>query len=284
MAQTTSPRSSQAQAQANARREALKRVMRVYDVNPTAWAAAAGIGKNNIYNFLNGHTASIGTDILTKLAAAIDVPTDALLGKVPYDSLRAIRLLKAKALSEESAARLLRVPEETTHPLAPSAARGYGARGGSGSEEFATGASIVEIDVRAGLGGGGEAGSHPVNVGGIMHADDIKAVWNLPEAYVRTELRASPAAVRIVEVIGDSMSPTLESGDRVAINTEDINPSPPGVFALWDGFGLVIKRLERIFGSDRLRVISDNPAHQIVELAAEEIRIVGRACWRAHRL
>jgi hypothetical protein len=39
------------------------------------------------------------------------------------------------------------------------------------------------------------------------------------------------------------------------------SPTPPGIFVLDDGMGLVAKRLEHIPSSDppRVRIISDNP-------------------------
>ena len=55
------------------------------------------------------------------------------------------------------------------------------------------------------------------------------------------------------------MMPTLHDGDIVLVGRR--TPTPPGVFVLYDGMGLVAKRVEHITNSDppRVRIISDNP-------------------------
>lgn len=60
------------------------------------------------------------------------------------------------------------------------------------------------------------------------------------------------------------MEPTLESGDRVLVSNADRLPSPPGLFTLWDGFGVVVKRIEHLLNSDplTLSIASDNPKHR----------------------
>jgi hypothetical protein len=62
--------------------------------------------------------------------------------------------------------------------------------------------------------------------------------------------------------------------------------SPPGIFVLDDGMGLVAKRLEHIPNSDppAVRVISDNPLYPAYERTADEIRIIGRIRWFAREI
>jgi transcriptional regulator with XRE-family HTH domain len=149
-------------------------------------------------------------------------------------------------------------------------------------------ATIPEIDVRAGMGGGGEA---PVRYvldgnGGFATADDVRAFWQFPTDYLRNELHARPADIRVFELIGDSQEPTLRSGDRALANVTDRTPSPPGFFALWDGFGIVVKRLELVPNSEppTFRIISDNPKHGTYERTLDEINIVGRLVGYIRRL
>jgi hypothetical protein len=63
-------------------------------------------------------------------------------------------------------------------------------------------------------------------------------------------------------------------------------PTPPGIFVLDDGMGLVAKRLEHIPNSDppAVRVISDNKLYPEYERTAEEIRIIGRIRWFAREI
>ncbi len=146
---------------------------------------------------------------------------------------------------------------------------------------------ILEIDVYGGMGGGGVAAfhNHTDSDGNTIVADDIRATWELPQDYI-SELRIAPGKARIIEVQGDSMEPTLRTGDRVMINTADKRPSPPGIFAVWDGFGVVVKRIEPIPNSDppTLRIISDNSYHGAYERTIEEVNIIGRVIWFARRI
>lgn len=151
------------------------------------------------------------------------------------------------------------------------------------------GATIPEVDVRGGMGGGGVYATEynrTDEFGNTVAADNIKAVWAFPTSYIHDELRIHPASTWLMEVRGDSMSPTLESGDRVMVDTRDTLPSPGGVFALFDGLGVVVKRLHYVTNSDpaMVRVISDNPRHGEERHPLDDIRIIGRVIWFGRKL
>ena len=63
-------------------------------------------------------------------------------------------------------------------------------------------------------------------------------------------------------------------------------PVPPGIFVIWDGMGLVAKRIEHVPHSEPAEVVlkSLNPEYDSYERLAEEIRVVGRAVWVSRRL
>ncbi|WP_145753899.1 helix-turn-helix domain-containing protein [Nitrospirillum amazonense] len=143
---------------------------------------------------------------------------------------------------------------------------------------------VAEVDIYGDRRGGFLAGH-----GGkpqSFREDETIAPWRFPASYLSAELQVRPAAVRIVEVRGDGMEPTLLPGDRVMVNLADQSPSPPGIFALWDGQGVVIKRLELIMGSHPplVEIRSDNPHHRVYERAAADIDIIGRVVWVGRRL
>ena len=64
------------------------------------------------------------------------------------------------------------------------------------------------------------------------------------------------------------------------------SPTPPGIFILYDGMGLVAKRLEHVPNNDppKVRVISDNTFYSPYERTADEIHIIGRVRWFAREL
>ncbi|MBO1326065.1 S24 family peptidase [Acetobacter sp. TBRC 12305] len=110
--------------------------------------------------------------------------------------------------------------------------------------------------------------------------------WNLPRSYIAS-FTETPDSLAIVRVAGDSMEPDYQAGDRVLVDTAHHSPSPPGVYVLWDGFGLVLKRLELLPGTEHprlVRIMSINPAYSTYELTLDEIsingRVVGKWTWK----
>jgi hypothetical protein len=115
---------------------------------------------------------------------------------------------------------------------------------------------------------------------------DAKETWLFPDAVVRHEFRARHEDLRIITIDGDSMEPLLSSGDRILIDSSQKVPVPPGIFVVWDGMGLVAKRVEHIPNSEPPKIIirSINPEYQTYERTADEVNIVGRVIWTAKRL
>ncbi len=144
--------------------------------------------------------------------------------------------------------------------------------------------TILEVDVRAGAGGGGVPVEAYVTSpdGNSYHAEGIRDRWVIPPTIVREMLHATSAHIRVFEVIGDSMEPRLNEGDRVFIDVRYRVPSPEGIFALWDGLGVVVKRIQVVRGSDpmRLRIISANAQYEPYEATLDEVNIIGRFAGR----
>lgn len=182
-----------------------------------------------------------------------------------------IPVIRAYFASEE-------VDSDEDHVESSDIARGYQDRPTDG---------IMEIDVRAGLGGGGSLEGREVRHDGD-YADPVKSEsWKFPARFMREEIRASESQVVILETDGDSMEPTIGSGERVIVHTGMRMPSPDGIFALRDRFGNIIaKRLQVLRSGDppRVLIISDNKAHAPEEVGLDEITIVGRVLWGLKRL
>lgn len=141
--------------------------------------------------------------------------------------------------------------------------------------------AIEEIDVTAGLGGGGLA---MLEANGNFSAEVIRDFWRLPP-WVLSRFNAQPGHIKAFPCQGDSMSPTIEDGDVVFVDIRHRVPSPPGVYVIADQFGgVIVKRLEVISKpSDeevQIRIISDNPRHGPQELTMDEVNIVGRYVGR----
>jgi transcriptional regulator with XRE-family HTH domain len=132
---------------------------------------------------------------------------------------------------------------------------------------------IDELDVRASAGDGltGES-------------EKVVAEWQMPSEVVRYHSSAPASELRFITVMGDSMEPTLQPGQRVLVDTGDRTPTPPGIFVVWDGLGLVVKRVETLAHSDplRVRITSDNSKYDGYERTLAEAYIQGRVIgqWR----
>ena len=185
--------------------------------------------------------------------------------------------------AREALAAFLGVPEESLRPAKSEsalesalpqvvAAASVSAIGG-GMPGFS---QVPELDVRASAGHG------------AFHEGDeeIKAVWMFPDAVIRHELRARSANLRIITIDGDSMEPLLASGDRVLVDTSQRVPAPPGIFVIWDGLGIVAKRIEHIPTAEPSRIVikSVNPIYGDYERPTEEVNIIGRVIWAGKKL
>ena len=112
-----------------------------------------------------------------------------------------------------------------------------------------------------------------------------KASWTLPVDMIRHEGHARPEDMRILMVRGDSMEPEMREGDRLLVDTGRRSPGTGEMCVLWDGNGLVVKRIEPVHGDGppRLRLRSANPAYEPYTCLAEEVHVVGKVVWTLNR-
>jgi transcriptional regulator with XRE-family HTH domain len=137
---------------------------------------------------------------------------------------------------------------------------------------------VPELDTLAGMGGGGIPAREVRKDG--RHADPIKSEgWLFPLSFVREQLHSSPSRLLVLDTTGDSMTPTIDSGDRVIVDTGHTTPSPDGLYAIRDTFGsIVVKRLQLLRSSrpTRVKIISDNANHPSEEVALNELEVFGK--------
>ena len=142
-------------------------------------------------------------------------------------------------------------------------------------------AMVQEVDVVASAG-----------AGSVVDHENEAQQWSFPAHWVRAELSAPVSDLRIITIEGDSMQSEpprrgdLEPGDKVIVNVAARSPTPPGIFIVHDGIGLVAKRVFFLAGSDPqvVRLVSNNPEYPDYELTAGEVHIIGRVVGRWQRL
>lgn len=127
--------------------------------------------------------------------------------------------------------------------------------------------SIDELDVRAAAG-----------AGQLVTEETKVSEWHMPRDLLRAATQAPFEDVKIITIVGDSMQPTFNPTEKVLVDTDDKLPTPPGVFVIWDGLGLVAKRVEHIADSEppTVRIMSDNPKYPPYERVIGEAHIQGR--------
>ncbi len=137
-------------------------------------------------------------------------------------------------------------------------------------------ARIPELDIRAGAGG--------VQLGEAYVEDRGTRHWQLPTEMLQAQTSAPVSALRIITVFGDSMEPTFTAGTKVLVDTADTVPTPPGIFVVYDGLGIALKRVQHIPFSEppTVRISSDNPRYDPYERVLGEAHLQGRVIglWR----
>ncbi|EIW4559703.1 helix-turn-helix transcriptional regulator, partial [Salmonella enterica] len=84
--------------------------------------------------------------------------------------------------------------------------------------------------------------------------------------------------VKVMTVNGDSMAPTLSSGDRLFVDTSVRHFRTDGVYSFVFGKTFHVKRLQ--MQGNKLAVLSDNPVYEkwyIDEKSQDQLYIMGKA-------
>lgn len=78
-----------------------------------------------------------------------------------------------------------------------------------------------------------------------------------------------------INVVGDSMEPTLNSDNIIFIDKTKNDVARDGIYAFTSVHGLFVKRIQRR-ADGKLDVISDNKDYPLQILNKDEIKIVGK--------
>ena len=101
------------------------------------------------------------------------------------------------------------------------------------------------------------------------------------ESWLRRKFHTSPQGLHLIYVRGESMEPTLHSGDVVLVDTK-ITEVNEGIYVLRIDTALFVKRLHLLPGG-RLKVSSDNPAYEpfIIDLKSppDDFAVLGKTLW-----
>lgn len=129
---------------------------------------------------------------------------------------------------------------------------------------------VPVLDVRASA-GHGAASSRETKLGAIA----FETRW------LKSLSAGSIADLSVIQVIGDSMEPTLADGDDVIVDRSDGNARlRDGIYVLRADDQLLVKRLARVPTKSGVVVHSDNPAYPSWEpKLRSDVDVVGRVLW-----
>ena len=90
------------------------------------------------------------------------------------------------------------------------------------------------------------------------------------------------AQLSAIAVEGDSMEPVLRDGDEILVDRTR-RPIRDGIHVVRLGEVLMVKRLDTA-RPGRIVLLSANDAYPPVDVAADEVDVIGRVVWKAGRL
>lgn len=130
----------------------------------------------------------------------------------------------------------------------------------------ASSANIDILDVKACCGNGNEEVT-----------EHVIGSWCMPNDIFRHISTTSPRNIKMIQVFGDSMQPTLKAGDWVLVDITHNTPDTDGLFVLWLATGLAVKRIQG--GLNSLIIHSDNPQYKDITASFQEIKIIGKVIY-----
>lgn len=133
---------------------------------------------------------------------------------------------------------------------------------------------VPRHDVQASAGGGS-----------IIHDESIVDHLAFKREWLTQSLGCSPTKVCVIEVRGDSMTPTINDADLLLLDMRGMAQKSEGVYVIQLADSLLVKRLRfKINGA--VDVISDNARYGTETLTAKEadqLTVLGRVVWHGRK-
>jgi phage repressor protein C with HTH and peptisase S24 domain len=131
---------------------------------------------------------------------------------------------------------------------------------------------------------------HPVTAsagpGAVITEELGKPYFAFDERWLKALTPSAPANLSIVRVEGDSMSPTLNSGDEILVDLGDAaDRLRDGIYVLRIDDALMVKRLALNPLGRRVTIQSDNPAYpDWPDCSLDKINCIGRVIWAGRKV
>ena len=121
--------------------------------------------------------------------------------------------------------------------------------------------------------------------GRLVEDEFVIGSYGFDRNWLRQVARADPRDLSIVQVSGDSMTPTLIDGDDVLVDRSDAGQRlRDGIYVLRREDTLMVKRLALAPTSGTLTISSDNPAYPTWrDCPLSSVDVLGRVVWAGRR-
>lgn len=228
----------------------LKQAIAASDTSAAALSVKIGRSKDYLRDFIIGRKQSISAADWAALESELKHPAGSLAPKA--------RPIRPASFDPDAPDPLDEVhPDSAALPPAPPRA-------------------IRELDLEAGLGGGGVVQVRYIRDGDVVEAKEAvkNEFWQIPDEALR-DMHTKSSTLVVLGCRGDSMQPTIGSGDRVFVDMSKQRLTEDGLYAIRNDFdAIVVKRLQ-VVGPETIRISSDNPAHAALERPADQVAIIG---------
>ena len=135
-------------------------------------------------------------------------------------------------------------------------------------------ALVADYDIRAGAGGGL-----------MFDSENILDRLAFRRQWLRMVTNAPLDQLAVIQAHGDSMEPTIRSGDHLLVDRTDTNPRREGIYVIaWSG-AINVKRVTVDYAAKSLTISSDNTLHPTNQgVSPKDLAVLGRVVWIGRRL
>jgi len=116
---------------------------------------------------------------------------------------------------------------------------------------------------------------------GLLSSEQVVDSIAFRADWVKRALKTESRDLILIEVVGDSMAPTVEDSDLILANLAEPRFRQDGIYLLRHESGLTVKRIQRR-PDGKLLVRSDNPKYEAI--VAANVKIIGRVVWIGGRV
>ncbi len=122
--------------------------------------------------------------------------------------------------------------------------------------------------------------------GALPAEEPAKPCFAFEERWLRALTGSAAAKLSIIRVEGDSMAPTLSSGDDILVDLGDcMERLRDGIYVLRADDVLVVKRLAVHPARRRVTIQSDNPAYpDWPDCDIDDVHCIGRVVWAGRKI